>query len=182
MSTTNEIFALLDSAEIDNKYDEIQSIIDSDCSVLQSTDKYGRLPIHAACENPHVTSRIVQLLLNGPESISQPNRHGDLPIHFLCENTDLDETVSVDILTLLLEASPESAQRQASGGGLPIHVAARWGMSPKILKLLVNAYPQSVRIPGGEESGQWQSNESGRGALFSFLFALILRSTRSEPV
>jgi len=152
MSSSSEIFALLSSTEIDSKYDELQLLIDSDCFVLQSTDKYGRLPIHVACENPHDTLRIVQLLLNGPESISQPNRHGrrhgDLPIHYLCENNNLDEALSVDILTLLLEAFPESVQRENSQDELPIHTAARWSMTPKILKILVDAYPQSVRIPG----------------------------------
>ena len=157
MSTLNKIWALLGSPEVDNKYDELQSLIDSDRSVLQSTYTFG-IPIHMALRNPQVTLRVVQLLLNGwPESISQPNQHGILPIHCLCRNNDLDEAVSVDIfdldeavsvdiLTLLLEEHPESVHREASDGGLPIHMAARAGKSPNFLKLLVNAYPRSVRI------------------------------------
>ena len=148
MSTSNEIYALLRSPEIDNNYDEIQSIIDSNRSVLQSTDGLGDSPLHVACDNSHVTLRVVQLLLNGlPESISQPNQYGNLPIHSLCRNNDLDETVSADILTLLLEASPESVER-ASDGELPIRDAARAGMPFNFIKILVQAYPESVTIPG----------------------------------
>ena len=146
MSSSNEIFALLDSAEIDNKYDEIQSIIDSNRSVLKSTDRHGSLPLHIALVNPHVTLRVVQLLLNGwTESISQPDRYGDLSIHYLCENKDLDEAVSVDILNYLLETHPESVERGNSGGELPIHAAARSGMSFTFIKILVHEYPESVR-------------------------------------
>ena len=112
MSTSNEIFALLDSPEIDNKYDELKSLIDSDSSILHSTDSNGDLPIHVALINPHFTLRIINLLLNGwPESISQPNQDGDLPIHYFCENNNIEESVSLDILTLLLEASPEFSSK-----------------------------------------------------------------------
>ena len=152
MSTSNEIYALLRSPDVDNNYDEVQSIIDSDRSILRSTNRYGSLPIHFACSNPHVTLRIIQLLLNGwPESISQPNPNGDLPIHCLCENKNIEDTVSVQILTFLLEAYPESVQRQNLYGGLPIHVAAGTGMSSKFLKILVNEYSQSVRIPDAND-------------------------------
>jgi len=59
--------------------------------------------------------------------------------------------VSVDILTLLLEAFPGSVERGNSMERLPIHTAARYGMSPGFLKLLVGAHPESVRIPHGAD-------------------------------
>ena len=109
------IHSLLSNPDIDDKYDEFQSIIDSDRSVLQSTNKYGQLPIHVALVNPHTTLRIIKLLLNGwPELISQPDQFGNLPIHYLCDNEGLDEALSVDILSLLLESSPESVEHRDS--------------------------------------------------------------------
>jgi len=151
-----EFFALLVSTEIDNKYDELQALIDLNHSVLQSTVNNNgnrKFPIHVACSNPHATLRIVQLLLNGwPESISHQNQLGRLPLHCLCANKDLDEAVAVRILAVLLEAFPESVQREDSTfEDLPIHVAARWGMSPEFLKILVDAHPESVRIPYGAD-------------------------------
>ena len=148
-SLTMSIPSLLSNPEIDDKYDELKLRIESDSSVLQSTNNNRNLPIQVALFNPHVTLRIIELLLNSwPESISQRNQFWRLPIHCLCLNKGLDEAVSVDILKILIEASPESVQRQASGGELPIHHAARSGISPKFLKILVNAYPRSVRVPG----------------------------------
>jgi len=148
-----EIFALLRNPDIDDKYDEIKSLIEPDSSELQIRIYNNRnLPIHVAVYNPHVTLRVVQLLMNGwPESISQPNRYGVLPLHYLCGNKELDETVSVDILKILIEVSPESVQREASGGELPIHKAAWYGMSPEFLKILVHAYPEPARIPRGDD-------------------------------
>ena len=152
MSTSNEIFALLNSPEIDNDYDKLQSLIDSDPLVLLIFDDNQRCPLHIALTNPHITLRIIKLLLRGwPESISMVNGlDGNLPIHLLCSNKDLDEAVSVDILSTLIEESPESVQREASDGGLPIHKAARWGMSPEFLKILVQAHPESVGIQSGD--------------------------------
>jgi len=141
------IHSLLEEPDVDDSYDNIKLLIESDRSVLQSTDNQGRLPIHVACENPHITLKVIQLLLDSwPESISQPDHIGSLPIHCLCANKGLDEVVSVDILTLLLEAFPESVERGNSMERLPIHNAARGGKSPTFLKILVKANPQSVRI------------------------------------
>jgi len=146
-----ETFALLSSTKIDNKYDELQSLIDLDRFTSQLINSNGENPLHVACKNPHVTLRVVKLLLNAwPESISQPNRHGNLPIHYFCRNVKLDETVSVDILNYLLETSPESIQGEDSVGGLPIHTAARYGKSLGFLNILVDSHPESVRIIRGE--------------------------------
>jgi len=154
MSTSRGIFDLLDSPEIDDKYEELKSLIDLDRSVLQSTVNNNgnrKFPIHVACSNPHVTLRIIKLLLNGwPESISHQNQLGDFPIHYLCRNDDLDEAVLVQILALFVKEHPESVHREDSEGELPIHMAATLGMSPKVLKILVDAYPESVGIHHGE--------------------------------
>jgi len=152
----SSLHSLLSNPNIDDKYDDIKLLIDTDRSVLQSTDNQGRLPIHVACDNPHVTLRIIQLLLDSwPESVSrtwtdQNNQIYDyLPIHCLCVNVDLHETVSIDILNTLIEASPESVRHGEFE--LPIHMAARAGMSFKFIKILVHEYPESVRSLDGEE-------------------------------
>lgn len=147
--TMSSLHSLLSNPNIDDKYDDIKLLIDTDRSVLQSTDNQGRLPIHVACDNPHVTLRIIQLLLDSwPESVSrtwtdQNNQIYDyLPIHCLCANVDLHETVSIDILNTLIEASPESVRHGEFE--LPIHMAARAGMSFKFIKIRVHEYPESV--------------------------------------
>ena len=147
----SSLHSLLSKPNVDDSYDNIKLLIGADRSVLQSIDSFRNLPIHIALFNPNITLRVVQLLLNDwPESISQQNRHGDLPIHSLCANEELDEAVLVQILALLVKKHPESVHREDSDGELPIHKAAGLGTSPKVLKILVDAYPESIRIPHGE--------------------------------
>ena len=131
----------------------IISLFDSDPIVFLIFGDNQRCPLDIALTNPHITLRIIKLLLNGwSESISMVNgRNRNLPIHLLCSNEELDEAVSVDILKILIEASPESVQREASDFELTIHEAAWYGKSPEFLKILVNAYPESVGIQSGEE-------------------------------
>ena len=145
------IHSLLSIPDIDDKYDELKLLIEADHSVLQSTNKYGQLPIHVALVNPHTTLRIIQLLLDSwPQSVSEVGGGGRLPIRHLCENEELAEAVSVDILTLLLQVYPESVQRENEWDGLPLHTAVKMGKSPKFLKILVNSYPESVQIQNAD--------------------------------
>ena len=48
MSKSNVVHALLDDPKIDNYYNAIQSLIESDPLILHSTDSNGDLPIHIA--------------------------------------------------------------------------------------------------------------------------------------
>ena len=57
--------SLLEEPDVDDSYDNIKLLIELDRSILHSTDNEGDLPIHVACENPHITLKVIQLLLNG---------------------------------------------------------------------------------------------------------------------
>ena len=82
------------------------------------------------------------------------------PIHSFCNSRNLDEATKLDILRILIRAYPESLHRESSASYLPIHSASQC-QSAGFCKLLINAYPQSVRI--GTAYGQ----ESPR--LYSFI-------------
>ena len=76
-----------------------------------------------------------------------------MPLHTLCNNKELDDSVAVDILGLLLERCPEAVRpvRHADRYDriavyrLPIHFAAE-SKSPEFCRVLIEAYPGSERI------------------------------------
>ena len=103
------------------------------------------LCFHHACKNKKVTLEIVQLLYNTlPGAFRLRDKYNRLPIHCLCDNEDLDDTNSLDILRFMLEIDP-TLPREMVYGYLPIHhTVAR--KSTAFCKLLIEAYPQSLRI------------------------------------
>ena len=106
---------------------------------------------HRACYNEKVTLEIVQLLYNTlPDALRLRNDDGYLPIHRLCYNIDLDENTSVDILRFMLEVDPTLPRETNNRGYHPIHGASD-NKSTIFCKILIDAYPQSLRI----ESGSW---------------------------
>jgi len=106
---------------------------------------------HEACRNQKVTLEIVQLLYNiFPEALRLRNNYGYLPIHRLCFNTDLDDTTSIKILRFMLEIDPTLVREEMGDGSLPIHYAVRH-KSTAFCKILIDAYPESLRIESGGE-------------------------------
>eukprot|EP00984_Skeletonema_dohrnii_P020040 scaffold9691_cov80-Skeletonema_dohrnii-CCMP3373.AAC.4 len=69
-----------------------------------------------------------------------------MPHHHLCSNEELDETVAIKILRLLIEKCPEAAQHADNNGGLPIYYAAGWGRKPEFCRVLIEAHPGSERM------------------------------------
>ena len=101
---------------------------------------------HKACMNKNVTLEIVQLLYDTfPEVLRLQDDDGDLPIHRLCCNNDLDYINSLDILRFMLEIDPNLPREVDDRGYLPIHVAVQYKTNA-FCKILIDAYPQSLRI------------------------------------
>ena len=103
------IHTLVCNPTIGELYDILQFLVEAEPSSLRLTDGNDRGPLHFACVNKKIDSKIVKLILDvWPESILQRGNCGDLPIHCLCYNMDLDETASLEILELLVEMDPQS--------------------------------------------------------------------------
>ena len=107
---------------------------------------------HDACGNKNVvTLGIVQLLHNTlPEALRLRDDFGDLPIHHLCLNKDLDETVAVDILRFMLEVDPNLVRGVGYAGHLPIYDAVQANKSSAFCNIIIDAYPESLRIAAGD--------------------------------
>ena len=116
---------------------------------LKLKDCNGECSLHIACKNKHITVESIRILLEAClELARQQTWHGDLPIHSLCETKGIDDSVSRSILNLLLEAYPDSAmQAETEYGELPLYRAVT-NKSPAFCKILVDAYPESVKMGG----------------------------------
>ena len=127
-------------------FDALQETINTLGSRLSSQNSSC---FHLACYNEKVTLEIVQLLHNSwPEAIRLRNNYGSLPIHRLCCNKDLDDTASLDILQFMLEIDPNLLRETNNRGRLTIHDAAQF-KSTAFCKVLINAYPESLRVESG---------------------------------
>ena len=108
------------------------------------------LCFHRACMNENVTLEIVQLLYSiWPDVLQLRDNHGWLPIHYLCYNKDLDDTSSIDILRFMLDID-HTLPREVDdvNGCLPIQMAVQF-KSTRFCKILIDAYPESLRIESG---------------------------------
>eukprot|EP00984_Skeletonema_dohrnii_P014838 scaffold6323_cov118-Skeletonema_dohrnii-CCMP3373.AAC.3 len=113
----------------------------------RAIDEDGWSPLHFVCQNPNVTPKIVQLLIDAaPDSVrNKENEDGWMPLHCLCRNVDVDKTTAIEILKLLREKCPQAIRHAESDGFLPIHMTA-CNSDPHFCRVMIEAYPGSERI------------------------------------
>jgi len=95
-----------------------------------------------------------------PDAILEVDAAGQIPLFYLCRNDELDDAISVEILTWLLEKCPESAQCCTHDGDLPIIFACE-SCSTQFCCLLIEACPDSI-----------EHEVQGMPVLFHILFSL----------
>jgi len=175
---------LMYNKNIGELFDVVKYLVETNPSSLKAKDEAGYTPLHIACVNEHITTRIFKLLLEAwPDSVHQRDFLNQLPIHCLCgdnpenETQMMDDKVAIDILQLLLEANPESVSDTVYDGELPLHVAAT-NKSPAFCKILVDAYSESVKQPNthGNALPFQYACISGRPDTVEYLFGLYPES------
>jgi len=174
------IHILLHNKSIGDMYDVVKYLVETNPDSLLRKDEYDQTPLNAACTNGRMTLKTIELLLRiCPDSIHVPNNCSWLPIHTLCDNDGgkLNDEVAIDILKLLLEAQPDLVTRVSDYDGneeLPIHHAAN-NKSKSFCKILVDAYPESIRIGRGSSAGSLPFHnacKNGRIETVEYLFGL----------
>jgi ankyrin repeat protein len=127
------------------KLEMVQCVMEFIPGAASAIDARGATPLHIVCLNKNATLNIVRCVYEGcPDAIHVKDQDGQIPLFYLCSNDKLDDANSVEILTLLLEKWPESAQCCTHAGLLPIHLACH-RRSPKFCCLLTEAYPDSMQ-------------------------------------
>jgi ankyrin repeat protein len=126
-------------------YEMVQCVIEHVPGAFSAVDSVGATPLHFLCLNKNVTRDIVRCVFDGNQAaLLKQDEGGWTPLVYLCCNEALDETVAVEISTLLLEMCPESAQCSTHGGYLPISFACRY-CSPKFCWKLIQKFPESIQ-------------------------------------
>ena len=108
---------------------------------------------------PISTSDIVRLLINIWQQPANMAKQGFFfPLHLICgagivNSTDEEDKAVLEIVRVLIEASHESVlqtteEEDEEEGYLPIHFAVS-ERSSDICTLLLNAYPESLKIGAG---------------------------------
>jgi len=163
--TCYPIHAITGNQNISHLKEVLEYVIECEPSSIRLTvneDENQRTPLNMACSNADTSLEMVKLLVNAwPEGTRHRDNSGEfgggsegyLPIHNLCNNYNLDAAVSRDILQVLIDADPSSPkERDSSESYLPIHYAAGYGnKSLEFCKLLIKAYPESLKIESGDD-------------------------------
>lgn len=118
----------------------VQFIIERDPETLGVADASLNLPLHIALDH-NAPEQVVEVLLRGNlEAAEARSGSGWMPLHWGCARAHPPSAVR-----MLLEACP-SAVRERAEGHLPIHLACKKSStSLETVKLLVDAYSESVR-------------------------------------
>lgn len=104
-------------------------------------DKFGRTPLHIACQTDASLETIKTLLEVNVEAAKAKDKPGRTPLHYAYLHKAPAEVVEV-----LLQAFPESIRCADENGWLPIHVASKNCTDPKVLRLLIGQDPTSLKI------------------------------------
>ena len=137
------------------------------------------MPLHIACDNKNINAKFVKKLLDvSPEAIREEDCMEAGPIRSLCSNEGLEDAVALEILSLLVEASPLSVIQRDCDGFLPIHHAISSLRPPEFIKILVDACPELPRIEsndGGDLPIHWHVNTADL-IQWSICFRYILKA------
>ena len=146
--------------------DVVETLVKHAPETLRMKTVEGDLPLHIAC-GQRASPEIIKILVAAyPESVRVTNNAGGLPLHFVCYNRH-----SLDVLNLLLQVYPESIRVECvtrTGENLQpseilknknqfdseneneriffLHQAVADGLSVHLVKLLIEAFPDSCTI------------------------------------
>lgn len=135
---------------VNNMLDVLKFLINSDTESVQYDGGFGRVPFLMACANNNASLTLLELILDyWPEAIHQQDVCGDKAMHLLSRNSELDDVKSEQIFHYLLQKSYESSRETNFDGYLPLHCAAS-NKSPRFCKLLIDVYPESLKIEDEE--------------------------------
>jgi len=125
----------------------VKLLIELNPSLLSMGDKYGRLPIHSASSNEHITPDILRYLIGAcPDSVDRRDQFLDLPLHYLLKASRYRcSDTAVENLKVFINAYPRSVFQERDGSWrFPIQAAASCHRV-EFCKLLVDLCPASVR-------------------------------------
>lgn len=141
---------LLYNRNIDNLLEVVMFLLEAGPSSIRMVNKHQRTPLHVVCScvNKKVNLAVVQYIYyQWPDACRMRDARGYLPAdHLLLTETDYDyKDDEVDILQFMISVDPTFLREDNIKGKIPIYKAVT-NKSTKFCKVLIDAYPESLRI------------------------------------
>jgi len=139
------IHAAVYQSDLKNLHEILVYLLELEPSSIRMLDSIDTTPLNLACQNRKVNLEIVQLLYNSwPDALRLGDIDGCLPIHsFCCHNY---EKVPLDCLRFFLSIDLTLVRERDRNSNLPIHLAVRSSKSTEFCKVLIDAFPESLRV------------------------------------
>ena len=119
--------------------DVIQALYEASPETVEWIDAFVWLPLHYAAANG-ASAEVLSFLTNAdPTSKVAVDKRGRTPLHFAVGT--LDRQASKEVVEILSDSG--AARCADENGSLPIHYACAYSSSVEVLKVLVEAVPQS---------------------------------------
>jgi ankyrin repeat protein len=139
----NDATALHNVCKLSNPpTDIVQALLEAAIETVTWADVHGWLPLHHACANG-ASGVVLQILADAyPEGKTKQDSQNRTPLHFyLTQKTDNSNSMANNIVFL---ANSGASELPDVGGMLPMHYACAYGVSPAVLQVLMDAYPDSL--------------------------------------
>lgn len=128
-------------------FEVLQQLVTSFPESLAISDEYGNTPLHRACvyfDNYSFGLQVYKLLLS-PEAVRSRNYNRCLPLHIY---VDAERELNLEVVTLLVDAYPESVKAVQNDLRMPLHVVLRSQAAQvnlPVITYLAKKCPQAVR-------------------------------------
>lgn len=122
--------------------DIVNELVEAAPEVVGWVDNHGWLPLHHACANGASTGVLQTLTTAYPESKLRQDHQNRTPLHFYATRNSDNPAAMVTNVGILSDTG--AAELPDRGGMLPMHYACAYGTSPAVLKVLAEAYPESL--------------------------------------
>lgn len=122
--------------------DVISELVAAAPETVSWVDSHGWLPLHHACANGTPTEVLKILADAYPEGKTAQDNQNRTPLHFYAtRKPDNPNAMAANVAMLSDTGAAELPDR---GGMLPMHYACAYGTCPQVLKVLAEAYPDSL--------------------------------------
>jgi ankyrin repeat protein len=121
--------------------DCLRLLLDAYPMAIQTGDKNGRLPLHAACTNPRSTRACLHYLIQAyPEALKTFDKLGALPLHLA-----IQRRLPTDVILYLIDQAEGAARTKESSSHMyALHMACRANADVTLIERLIQVYPEAI--------------------------------------
>jgi len=121
-------------------------------NAIRLKDSTGRLPIHVAAERGAGEVLLRMLVEAYQDGCYRTNKYGDLPLHLLLKSGTATTTTVELLLRPIMQNESICKIKGSQGSNLPLHIAAEYQCSFKVLEKLLQTYGDAALA--AKESGK----------------------------